>query len=165
MPFGAARERGSMSEPAFQDLGSVEHCFGCGADNPDGLQLKSFWDGDEAVARFEPKPFHCGGSADITYGGLLASLIDCHGCNLAIAHLYRAESRPIGSEPRINCLTAQLNVSLETPTPIDEALHLRARVADVDGRKVWVHCEVAVNGAVTARGEVLAIRLKDDPGA
>lgn len=153
-----------MTETSFQDQGSVAHCFGCGVDNPQGLQLKSFWEGDEAVALFEPKPYHCGWSGDVTYGGLLASLIDCHGCNLAIAYLYKLENRPIGSEPKILCATAQLNVSLQKPTPIGDPLHLRARIRNVDGRKVWVDCEVSAGGEVTARGEVLAIRLKEDAG-
>ena len=148
-----------MSDVAFQDQGSVPHCFGCGPDNSQGLQLKSFWDGEEAVASFEPQPYHCGWSPDVTYGGLVASLIDCHTCNLAIAHLYKAESRAIGSEPKILCATAQLNVSLEKPTPINETIHLRARIKSVEGRKVWVDCEVSVKGKITAQGEVLAIRL------
>jgi acyl-coenzyme A thioesterase PaaI-like protein len=150
-----------VSEISFQDQGAVAHCFGCGPDNPKGLQLKSFGEGEEAVALFEPQPYHCGGSPDIIYGGLIASLIDCHACNLAIAHLYRGENRPIGSEPRINCLTAQLNISLERPTPIDETLHLRARIKSVDRRKIWVACEVTAGGEVTAQGEVLAIRLRN----
>jgi hypothetical protein len=148
-----------MSELSFQDQGTVMHCFGCGADNSQGLQLKSFWSGEEAVASFVPRTYHCGWSPAVTYGGLLASLIDCHSCNLAIAHLYMMENRPIGTEPRILCATAQLNISLQKPTPIDQTLHLRARINRVDRRKVWVDCEVSAGGDVTACGEVLAIRL------
>jgi acyl-coenzyme A thioesterase PaaI-like protein len=154
-----------MSEISFQDQGSVAHCFGCGAENANGLQIKSFWDGDEAVALFKPRPYHCGWSPDVAYGGLIASLIDCHTCNLAIAHIYRAENRPIGSEPKVYCASAQLNVSLQKPTPIDETLHLRARIKSIERRKIWVDCEVTAGGEVTARGEVLAIRLKEGTAA
>ena len=139
-----------MTAISFQDQGSVAHCFGCGTDNAHGLQLKSFWEGEEAVASFVPKPYHCGWSPDVAYGGLLASLIDCHACNLAIAHSYRAENRPIGSEPKIYCATAQLNVSLRKPTPVDETLHLRARITRIERRKTWLDCEVNVKGEVTA---------------
>ncbi len=148
-----------MSEVAVQDQGSVEHCFGCGADNEHGLQLKSFWGGEEAVAEFLPASYHCGWSPDVTYGGLVASLIDCHTCDLAIAHLYRQEGRPIGTEPRIYCATAQLNVSLIKPTPIHRTIRLAARIKSVEGRKIWVTCEVMSGSERTARGEVLAIRL------
>ena len=117
-----------MSDVSFQDQGSVAHCFGCGADNTRGLQLKSYWEGEAAVAVFRPESHHCGWSPEVTYGGLVASLIDCHTCNLAIAHLYREEGRPIRSEPRILCATAQLNVSLIKPTPIDGPIRLVARI-------------------------------------
>jgi len=40
-----------MGEIAFQDQGSVHHCHGCGAANERGLRLKSYWEGDEAVAQ------------------------------------------------------------------------------------------------------------------
>ena len=150
-----------MSGLSFQDQGSVEHCFGYGADNTWGLKLKSYWEGEEAVATFEPAPHHCGWSPDVVCGGLVASLIDCHTCNLAIARLYRVADRPIGTEPKIFCATAQLNVSLLKPTPIDRPLHLRGRIKRVEGRKVWVDCEVAAAGQITARGEVLAIRLNE----
>ncbi len=150
-----------MSKASFQNCGSVRHCFGCGVDNAQGLQLKSYWDAEDAVAVFKPESYHCGGSPGIVYGGLLASLIDCHACNLAIAHLYRLEQREIGSAPKIDCLTAQLNISLQRPTPITETLHLRCRVKSVDRRKVWLGCDVRAGGHVTATGEVLAIRLKN----
>jgi len=154
-----------MAEVAFQDQGSVQHCFGCGADNDRGLHLKSYWQGDEAVAEFVPEPHHCGWSPDVAYGGLVASLIDCHTCNLAIAHLYREANRPIGSEPKIYCATAQLNVSLIKPTPMDQPMRLTARIRRVDGRKIWVDCEVTCGGVLTARGEVLAVRIVDTGAA
>jgi hypothetical protein len=90
-----------MGERAFQDQGSVSHCHGCGADNEKGLQIKSFWDGDEAVATWRARPHHCGGSKEIVNGGIVASLIDCHSLNLAIAQAYRVERRPIGSSPAL----------------------------------------------------------------
>jgi len=149
-----------MAAIAFQDQGSVEHCFGCGANNERGLQLKSYWQGDDAVAEFLPEPHLCGWSPDVAYGGLIASLIDCHTCNLAIAHLYRAEERSIGTEPRIYCATAQLNLSLIKPTPMGAPIHLAARVRSVEGRKIWVDCEVFSRDTLTARGEVLAVRIE-----
>jgi hypothetical protein len=49
-----------MSENAFQDdyPDELSHCYGCGRLNMDGLQLKSYWDGDETVARFRPRASH-----------------------------------------------------------------------------------------------------------
>ena len=149
-----------MTERAFQDQGSVDHCYGCGADNESGLRIKSYWDGDEAVATWEPRPHHCGGRKDIVNGGVIATLIDCHSLNLAIADAYRRERRPIGSAPRIGYVTGQLSISYRKPTPIKEALQLRARITKVDGRKVWVACTLSAAGEVCATGEVLGIRVE-----
>ena len=105
-----------MSEQAFQDQGSVSHCHGCGPDNEKGLRIKSYWDGDEAVCTWQAEPYQCGGSKDIVNGGIIASLIDCHSLNLAIAQAYKAEGRPIGSVPKIFYVTANLKVDYHRPT-------------------------------------------------
>lgn len=144
---------------SFQDQGSILHCYGCGANNERGLQLKSFWDGEESVAEFTPKRFHCGGTPEIVYGGLIASLIDCHSCNLAVARSYKSEQRGIGSEPTISCVTAQLNISLIKPTPISQQIILRAGIRDIEKRKIWVDCKVYSGKELTSKAEVLVIRL------
>jgi acyl-coenzyme A thioesterase PaaI-like protein len=149
-----------VSERAFQDQGAVRHCHGCGADNERGLQIKSYWDGDEAVAIWRAQPHHCGGTKENLNGGIIASLIDCHSLNLAIAHAYRAEARPIGSAPRIGYVTANLNISYRKPTPIDQAVDLRARITKIEGRKAWVRCTLSAAGEVRATGEVLGVRVE-----
>jgi hypothetical protein len=91
-----------MTEPAkaFQDYypENVAHCYGCGRLNADGLQIRTFWDGDESVTRFQPRPQHTA-IPGFVYGGLLASLVDCHGTGTAAAASYRAEGRAMDSEP------------------------------------------------------------------
>jgi acyl-coenzyme A thioesterase PaaI-like protein len=151
-----------MGEAAFQDQGSVSHCYGCGADNEQGLRLKSFWSGDDAVAEWQAQSHHCGGRKDIVNGGVIATLIDCHSLNLAIADAYRREQRPIGSRPRIGYVTGQLAVSYHRATPIDQPLELRARIVKIDGRKSWINCTISAGGEVCARGEVLGIRVERD---
>lgn len=147
---------------AFQDQGSVHHCHGCGAANEKGLRIKSYWDGDEAVAQWRAQPHHCGGTPGVLNGGIIASLIDCHSLNLAIASAYRAEERPIGSAPRIGYVTAKMNVNYLRPTPIDEWIELRARITRLEGRKAWVRCTLSAAGEVRATGEVLGVRVRWD---
>ncbi|HMA79567.1 MAG TPA: PaaI family thioesterase [Candidatus Binatia bacterium] len=151
-----------MSEVAFQDQGAVHHCHGCGADNERGLRLKSYWDGDEAIAAWRAQPHHCGGTRENLNGGIIASLIDCHSLNLAIAQAYRAEQRLIGSAPRIGYVTANMNVAYLKPTPIEELIELRARIAKIDGRKAWVSCTLSAAGVIRATGEVLGVRVEWD---
>jgi acyl-coenzyme A thioesterase PaaI-like protein len=149
-----------VSASAFQDQGSVHHCHGCGAANERGLRLKSYWEGDEAVARWYAEPHHCGGTQENLNGGIIASLIDCHSLNLAIAQAYRSAGRAIGSAPRIGYVTANLNIAYLKPTPLHEPIDLRARIAKLEGRKAWVHCELSTAGIVRASGEVLGIRVE-----
>jgi acyl-coenzyme A thioesterase PaaI-like protein len=149
-----------MMEESFQEQSSVLHCHGCGADNEKGLQIRSYWDGDEAVCEWRPESHHCGGSKQIVNGGIVATLIDCHSLNLAIAHAYKSEGRPIGSVPKIGYVTGNLNVSYLRPTPIDEALRLRAKILKIEGRKTWVSCTLSAAGEIRATGEVLGIRIE-----
>jgi hypothetical protein len=82
-----------MTEKAFQDFYPeyFAHCYGCGSMNDLGHQIKSFWDGDESVCRFQPKTYHTA-IPGYVYGGLLASLVDCHGTGTRreSRHGYRA---------------------------------------------------------------------------
>src|SRR5512147_2653978 len=128
-----------MSQPAFQDHypDALAHCYGCGRLNEHGHQIKSYWDGDESVCHFVPKPYHIA-IPGYVYGGLLASLIDCHGTGTAAAAAYRAEKRDMGTEPAFRFVTASLKVDYLKPTPLDEPLEIRGRVLEVKGRKVIV---------------------------
>ncbi len=125
-----------------------------------GLQLKSFWNGEEAIATWRAQPHHCGGTRENLNGGIIASLIDCHSLNLAIAHAYRAEGRAIGSAPRIGYVTANLNVSYRKPTPLQEPIELRAWIRRLEGRKAWVDCTLSAAGVICATGEVLGVRVE-----
>lgn len=147
---------------SFQDQGAVEFCFGCGADNDKGLKLKSYWGPEKsAVAKFQTDTHHCGGAPGIVFGGLLASLIDCHACNYAVALAYRNDGREIGSGTKISCVTAELQVTFLKPAPISLPIELRATVSRAEGRKSWIHVDAIVEGEVKAYGDVLVIRLKD----
>jgi acyl-coenzyme A thioesterase PaaI-like protein len=151
-----------MTTPAFQDFypDHMAHCYGCGRLNPDGYQLKSYWEGEESICRFTPQPKHIS-IPGYVYGGLLASLIDCHGTGTAAAAGYRAEDRPMDSEPALRYLTASLHVDYLKPTPLGVALEIRGRVKEVRGRKVVIEEWIVANGEVTVRGEVVAVQVPD----
>ena len=145
---------------AFQDYypDDVSHCFGCGRLNEHGLQIKSYWDGEESVATFRPEPFHMAVPGYV-YGGLLASLIDCHGTGTAAAAAYRAEGRTMDSLPAIRFLTASLHVDYIRPTPLGVPLELRGTVKDSAGRKIVVSVTVNAEGTPCVQGEVIAVRV------
>jgi acyl-coenzyme A thioesterase PaaI-like protein len=149
-------------EKAFQDYypDHFAHCYGCGRLNEHGLHIRSFWDGDEAVAVFEPKPHHTA-IPGYVYGGLLASLVDCHGTGTASAAAYRAAGRELGSDPPFRFVTASLHVDYLLPTPIGVPLELRARVKEIKGRKIVVTETITARGEITVRGEVVAVQVPD----
>lgn len=140
----------------FQDYMLDKVCFGCGANNPAGLHIQSFWDGEEAVCFWEPQaPYQ--GWPGITCGGIIATLIDCHCMATAMATAIRAENRPLGSEPHYRFATGNLNICYLLPTPMDAPLELRARVTVIkDNRKYTLACNLSVNGEKTVEAEVIA---------
>jgi acyl-coenzyme A thioesterase PaaI-like protein len=152
----------AMTRKAIQDSypPMFSHCYGCGRLNPDGLQIKSYWDGKEAVCRFAPRPYHTA-IPGYVYGGLIASLIDCHATGTAAAAAYQAEGRPMESDPPLRFLTASLHVDYLKPTPIDVTLEVRARVAEHRGRKVTVEAELYAGEQVCARGRVVTVQVPE----
>lgn len=154
-----------MTTIAFQDqyLDARADCWGCGRNNPDGLYLKSRWDGDEAVAQFLPKAQHTGHKG-VLNGGIIATLMDCHCMGLAMAQAHRAARREIGSQPLITYVTASLKVDYLKPTPLSgRPVELRARVVKVEDRKTHMTCSLMADGVETARGEVLGVRINEPP--
>lgn len=149
---------------AFQDYypDDYSHCYGCGRLNENGHQIKSFWDGDEGVCRLVPKIFYSGGMKDILYGGLIASLMDCHGAGTAAAAKARElniEMEP-GAMPRF--VTASLKVDYLSPTPVGKEVELRARVEEIKKRKVTVSVTLSTDGTVHARGQLIMVQIKED---
>jgi acyl-coenzyme A thioesterase PaaI-like protein len=151
-----------MGPKAFQDYypDDLSHCYGCGRLNGQGLQLKSRWDGEESVAVFTPRDYHIA-LPGYVYGGLIASLIDCHGTGTASAAAYRAEGREMGTAPPLRFVTASLQVDFIRPTPMGFPLEVRGRVKEIKGRKVVILATVSANGDLCARGEVVAVRMPD----
>lgn len=136
------------------------HCYGCGRLNAAGLHVRTTWDGDETVARFTPRAEHIA-LPGFVYGGLIASLIDCHGIGTAAAFVERAAGRGIGDGPAPRFVTGMLTVQFLKPTPHGPALELRARAAEIGTRKVTVKVTLGAAGVVTARGTVVAVRMPE----
>ncbi len=156
-----------MDPRAFQDEAYFQgnHCFGCGPDNAAGLRMKSYWDGDEGVCSYRPEPHQCAGWPHVTYGGLIASLIDCHTvCTVIAAYNRDAAPDEVG---RHWFASVSLKVDYLAPTPIDRPLALWARIREMGEKKALVSCSVYSGDQETARGEVVAVRVPagGGPGA
>jgi len=152
-----------VNQKAFQDYypDDLSHCYGCGRLNEHGHQIRSFWDGEETVCTFHPRPYHTA-IPGYVYGGLIASLIDCHATGTAAAAAYRAQGRPMDTEPPLRYVTASLHVDFLRPTPIGVPLEIRGRVKEIKGRKVVVDATLSAEGKVCARGEVVAVQMPEN---
>jgi len=133
------------------------HCYGCGRSNEHGLQLKSRREGDDVVARFTPAPQHVS-VPGFAYGGLVASLVDCHAMATAADQVERETGAPAGAEAT-RFVTASLKVDFLKPTPLGGELVLVGRVTETGRRKRVVSVRVLAAGEETARGEVVAVPI------
>lgn len=145
-----------MCEQAFQDLYPEDYanCYGCGRNNHQGLHLKSYWEGEESVCRHTPKPHYTGGFPGFLYGGMIASLLDCHGAGTAAA----AKARESG-EPLSRFVTASLKVDYLKPTPLGVELEIRGKVAEIKGRKVTVDLCLLAGQTLCATGTVIMVQM------
>jgi len=152
-----------MKSRAIQDYypDELSYCYGCGSLNEHGHQIKSFWDGDETVSNYNPKPYHIA-IPGFVYGGLIASLIDCHGTGTAALASYRAEGREPDTMPPFRFVTASLHIDYLRPTPLGVQLELRGKVTEIKGRKVISEITVYAEGKITARGEVVAVQMPEN---
>lgn len=152
-----------MELKAFQDFypDDVAHCYGCGYLNENGHRIKTYWEGDETVTRYTPESHHTAVPGYV-YGGLLASLVDCHSTGTAAAAKYRDEGRPMDSDPALRFLTASLKVDYRKPTPMGVELEIRGKVREVKGRKVIVDVELKAGDDVCVTGEVLCIQAPEN---
>jgi len=153
-----APDRGPALQDHYPD--HFAHCYGCGRLNDHGHHVRTFRDGDDTVAEFQPKPWHVA-LPGFVYGGLIASLIDCHGIGTASDATLRAQGSHIGAVPSPRFVTASLHVDYLKPTPLGPVLELRGTVREVSGRRITVDVTLAAGGVMTARGTVVAVAMPE----
>jgi acyl-coenzyme A thioesterase PaaI-like protein len=130
-------------------------CFGCGAANPKGLRIKSFEQGDEVVATWQPEPHHHAFD-NILNGGIIGTLLDCHSNWTAAYSLMKAE----GATTPPCTVTAEFHVTLKRPTPMNTPVTLRAKVASLEGDRAVIDATLEAGGKITAtcRGTFVAVK-------
>ena len=147
-------------KPAIQDFypEDFSHCSGCGRLNAHGHQFKTRREGDETVTHFTPEP-HELSVPGFVYGGLIGALIDCHAMATASTAALEAAGQEVGAAPSPRFVTASLKVDFLKPTPIGVVLEARGRIKERGDRKSVVEVEVWADGAITARGLVIAVPM------
>ena len=145
--------------PAFQDFypEDVAHCYGCGRRNDEGLHVRSCWDGVETVAVLVPAAKYTA-IPGYVYGGLVASLIDCHGTGSAAGAMARRRGLSLDAAPP-RFVTASLHVDFIAPTPMGVELEARGTIQEITDRKVVTAITVTADDVTVATGKVVAVEM------
>lgn len=134
-------------------------CWGCGPRAQGGLGLRVEPDGAGGFRASFAVPHTMHGPPGRVHGGLLSVPMDCLASWAAIAHARRravAEGRdPDATVP----LTGSYDVHLRGPVPTDVPLVVTAAVAREDGRKLFVHAELAREDEVLATFDSIFIEV------
>ncbi len=138
----------------------ASHCYGCGRLNEEGFQIKTRLDGAATLTIFEPWPQHTAYEGTV-YGGLIASVIDCHSAGSAAIFTMVEEGTRIGEVDSPRFVTAHLEVDFLAPTSL-ASMEVVGRLVEITDRKAVVESDLLVDGQVTARGSAVMVRLKDD---
>lgn len=130
-------------------------CFGCGPANPKGLRIRSFPEGDEVVADWTPEPHHEAFEGALN-GGIVGTLLDCHGNWTAAHHLMRKR----GADSLPCTVTAEYSVRLSRPVPSTGPVRLRARVVESTEDRAIVEARLEAGGkaCATCRGVFVAVK-------
>lgn len=145
-----------MSEQSLQEKYAPHNaCFGCGPANERGLHIRSFAAGDEVVADWRAETYH-EAFPGVLNGGIIGTLLDCHSNWAAAWHLMQRnhlESPPC-------TVTADYAIKLLRPTPTDDLIHLKARVAESGEDRAVVEAELWAKGKLcaTCRGTFVAVK-------
>lgn len=153
-------------ENAIQDVypDDFSWCYGCGRLNEGGHHFRTGWDGEKAITIYKPRPEHTA-IPGFVYGGLIASLIDCHGTGSASLALHRKNGHEPGDgtePPRF--VTASLEIKFVKPTPQDVTLKAVGTVEEVHPKKFNVHTEVYAGDVCCAKAEVVAVVMPETFG-
>ncbi len=142
------------SQSLQEEYAPQNHCWGCGPANPEGLRIRSFANGDEVVADWQPQQKY-EAFPGVLNGGIIGTLLDCH-CNWTAAwHLMRTSHQ---NHPPCT-VTADYAIKLLRPTPTSGPVHLSAKVVESSGNRATIEGTLSAGGkaCATCRGTFVAV--------
>ena len=127
-------------------------CFGCGAGNPRGMQLK--FEQDDAAQRIRGH-FSLGdeysGGPGILHGGIIAVLLD-------------EAMGKVGRFRGVRAVTAELKIEYLRPMPVGHEIVVEAREVEMNGRNMFREGEIrSTKGIVLARGTGRFVDISTPP--
>ncbi len=137
-----------MTETAIRQPGS-RHCYVCGKDNPIGLKVQFYQEGDQVVTRFTPGPEHQG-YPDRMHGGIASTLLDETIGRAGFIYGYWT-------------FTAKFEVKYRKPIPLGQEITVVGEVTRDRGRMVEAQGRILLtDGSVAVEGSGLYVKLKPE---
>ena len=118
------------------------NCFACAPENPCGLKMEFYEDGEEIVSYWTPnKNFQ--GWLNTLHGGIQATLLDETGGWL------------ISRRFQTSAMTTSLNIKYKKPVPIDKQLEIRAKLKETKKSFLIIDLTLMCEGVVCSTAEAV----------
>ncbi len=118
------------------------NCFACAPENPCGLKMEFYEDGEEVVSYWTPNGNYQGW-LNTLHGGIQATLMDETGGWL------------ISRKFQTSAMTTSLNVKYKKPVPIDRQLEIRAKLRETKKSFIIIDIVISCNGQVCSTAEAV----------
>ncbi|RSJ00779.1 Thioesterase superfamily protein [Streptococcus mitis] len=141
-----------------------QHCWGCGPKNDLGLHLKTYpsLDGERCISRIKLENAYTGGVPSNVFGGMIATIFDCHGTASAAWFAHHQKGLEVTETTLIGrFITARLEIDYLSPTPIDDEIVVISTLEELGERKAIISMGMSVAGKVRAKSKMVAVAVKD----
>ena len=141
-----------------------QHCWGCGPKNDLGLHLKTYpsLDGECCISRIKLEKAYTGGVPSNVFGGMIATIFDCHGTASAAWFAHHQKGLELTETTLIGrFITARLEIDYLSPSPIDDEIVVISTLEELGEKKAIISMEMTVATKVRAKAKMVAVAVKD----
>ena len=141
-----------------------QYCWGCGPKNDLGLHLKTYpsLDGECCISRIKLENAFTGGVPSNVFGGMIATIFDCHGTASAAWFAHHKKGLELTETTLIGrFITARLEIDYLSPSPIDDEIVVISTLEELGERKAIISMEMTVTTKVRAKAKMVAVAVKD----
>jgi acyl-coenzyme A thioesterase PaaI-like protein len=151
-------------EKAIQDYypDDSAQCYGCGRLNKDGHYFRTGWREDKTLTVYTPREEHTA-VPGFVYGGVIASLLDCHGSGSCALALFRKNGHELGDDVKpTQFVAASLQVNFLKPTPHGKPLKVIGTVTEIHPKRFKVNSELFVDEHLCVTSEFEGVVMPKD---
>ncbi len=108
-----------------KELPYYHGCFGCGPDNPCGVELRFFYNGDKVTASYSPKEVHVGFKG-VVHGGVVTALLD------------EAMWWAVAAKHKKNTFTVKIEVDFKKPLSPGSTYRVEGKVEEERKGRIFI---------------------------